>query len=445
MKPNRELIQQIAEPHVRALGFRSVDEANLFGFAVDGSEKSETGLGNKIGELCLRAWLDSLKTDTDEGLGGETRWGWVLGPHIRTAYGHILFPVVRPELVLAFWDLIHESIDCPAIWEFATTPCALGKWSHLSSFLRESFYLGTFIGRNRIMACVYANRGVEWDDTLEIEEALKHAFSSIFTFSVEVHVDKYFYPDFETIYQNDFVCYHFHSPLDCCGWELLASVDVAKRWASPAFTDYYNSALLALKQTGWWDGDIRSQGVVSFPSVNGGVSFGFLVKQNNNGDTFLLSPCRLPYLEESGATIILCDKSLDGIDPTALRPPVYSADNTDEFIEWNGLYCRSEPERVIAEAMAKRGLDFHLNAGGRFKVGDEYKTREPDFVVYLGNGRVAHLEIDGRQYHASAADDHNRDRMFRKLGVQVERFPATECMADPDRVVAEFLEVVTKQ
>lgn len=128
--------------------------------------------------------------------------------------------------------------------------------------------------------------------------------------------------------------------------------------------------------------------------------------------------------------------------PEESTPPVYSLNRESEFIEWNGLYCRSEPERVIAEALARRGLNFHLNAGGRFVVDGEYKTREPDFVVYLGNGRVAHLEIDGRQYHTSAADDHNRDRMFRKLGVQVERFTASDCLADPDRVVNEFLLVV---
>lgn len=122
------------------------------------------------------------------------------------------------------------------------------------------------------------------------------------------------------------------------------------------------------------------------------------------------------------------------------RPPVYSADRVTEFTEWNGLYCRSVPEEVIAKELERRGINFMLNPGGRFTIGDTRKTREPDFLVFLGEGKTAILEVDGEQYHQSAAADHDRDRIFRKMGILVDRFPASRCLKDPKGVVDDFLD-----
>jgi hypothetical protein len=120
-------------------------------------------------------------------------------------------------------------------------------------------------------------------------------------------------------------------------------------------------------------------------------------------------------------------------------PPVYSIGRESEFIEWNGLYCRSAPEETIAKELERRGLDFMLNPGGRFTIGDARKTREPDFLIFLGDGKTAILEVDGEQYHQSAAADHERDRIFRKMGIPVERFTASRCLKDPKGVVDDFL------
>jgi very-short-patch-repair endonuclease len=59
-------------------------------------------------------------------------------------------------------------------------------------------------------------------------------------------------------------------------------------------------------------------------------------------------------------------------------------------------------------------------------------------------GKFGILEVDGRPYHQTAADDHERDRLFKRYGIRViERFDATRCWNEPDKVVQEFLEILS--
>jgi len=134
----------------------------------------------------------------------------------------------------------------------------------------------------------------------------------------------------------------------------------------------------------------------------------------------------------------LCDGAADAI----ATPPIYSANKTADFIEWNGAYLRSEPERVIAEALQRHGLAFHPSHPIRLQINGKWVTREIDFKVILGRNQFAYIEVDGRAYHDSAADDHARDMEFESLtGIRTYRFPAKQCMEDPDGVIEKFLKV----
>lgn len=114
---------------------------------------------------------------------------------------------------------------------------------------------------------------------------------------------------------------------------------------------------------------------------------------------------------------------------------------------WKGLRFRSATEVKIADALDQSGVFFLPNCLGRLDGDDGMRrNREADFLVCrLGHWGI--MEIDGEPYHpaARAAEDHKRDRLFRKHGIKtVERFPATECYETPGLVVRRFLEILDK-
>jgi len=108
---------------------------------------------------------------------------------------------------------------------------------------------------------------------------------------------------------------------------------------------------------------------------------------------------------------------------------------------WNGLNLRSIAEQKIAEELEKRHILFFVNA--RCRISDRrniVETKEADFIIfYKKQARI--LEVDGREYHQSAATDHQRDRLFERHGIRCTRFTANECLNDPQNVVDEFLEL----
>ena len=109
--------------------------------------------------------------------------------------------------------------------------------------------------------------------------------------------------------------------------------------------------------------------------------------------------------------------------------------------EWEGLLFRSTAELRIAEALHRRGLLFFPNARCLFPEGEDHKAhREADFLV-MADGAWGVLEVDGRRWHQeTAADDHHRDRLFKRHGARcVERFDADQCTRDPDAVLDDFL------
>lgn len=163
----------------------------------------------------------------------------------------------------------------------------------------------------------------------------------------------------------------------------------------------------------------------------------------------LIKDCKQCLIEEKSHDKSLSDSvwNILGIVINSMKagfitkhtPPVYGEDS--EFTQWNGLYFRSKPELSIAKELENRGISFLANAGGRFTLNGGRVTREPDFFVFI-NGVVAILEVDGAWFHPSAAKDHERDRIFQKLGIQVRRFPAEDCTKRPHWVVEEFLSSV---
>ena len=248
--------------------------------------------------------------------------------------------------------------------------------------------------------------------------------------------------------------YHCNSPLDL-GWGGMKTIG---DFISESLEDVDHNGFilsrffegLSLAKEVGWEGDFREPPCVfSIPSDQ--FYLGFAFKQDNNGSTFILSPVELPWLDDDEWYVnsayrddlpgscpgLWCDQPQGSI-----HPPIYSANKTADFIEWNGAYLRSEPERVIAEALQRHGLAFHPSHPIRLQINGKWVTREIDFKVILGRNQFAYIEVDGRAYHDSAADDHARDMEFESLtGIRTYRFPAKQCMEDPDGVIEKFLKV----
>jgi hypothetical protein len=110
--------------------------------------------------------------------------------------------------------------------------------------------------------------------------------------------------------------------------------------------------------------------------------------------------------------------------------------------QWNGFYFRSRTEIRIAEALDRAGVLFYPNSKARLNKAEARVNRESDFLVFQA-GKFGILEVDGREWHQTAADDHERDRLFKRHGIRViERFDAARCWNEPDEVVQEFLEIL---
>jgi very-short-patch-repair endonuclease len=84
---------------------------------------------------------------------------------------------------------------------------------------------------------------------------------------------------------------------------------------------------------------------------------------------------------------------------------------------------------------------FFPNSRARLRISDKAMgNREPDFLV-CADGHWGILEVDGDPWHPPerAAQEHERDRLFRRQGLKVERYSADRCFEAADAVVAEFL------
>ncbi|MGB5962619.1 MAG: pentapeptide repeat-containing protein [Coleofasciculaceae cyanobacterium] len=112
--------------------------------------------------------------------------------------------------------------------------------------------------------------------------------------------------------------------------------------------------------------------------------------------------------------------------------------------KWNNFYFRSKTEMKIAEALDRTGVLFYPNSKARLNKAELRVNKESDFLVFY-KGKFGILEVDGRDYHQIAADDHERDRLFKRHGIRViERFDATRCWSAPEQVVEEFLEILSQ-
>jgi hypothetical protein len=114
--------------------------------------------------------------------------------------------------------------------------------------------------------------------------------------------------------------------------------------------------------------------------------------------------------------------------------------------KWEGLYFRSKTEIKIAQALDRAGVLFYPNSKARLNTSEDRDGKESDFLVFhLGKWGI--LEVDGEPWHppSRTVHDHERDRLFKAHGIRiVEHYDATRCWEQPDKVVHEFLGILSQ-
>ena len=118
------------------------------------------------------------------------------------------------------------------------------------------------------------------------------------------------------------------------------------------------------------------------------------------------------------------------------------------IINWNGLRFRSNSEVKFAQALDKKGLLYYPNAIARLNVQENRQNKESDFLICAPTPkgfRWGIVEIDG-PFHTpeKRATEQERERVFEHSGVRVYRFDSKRCDKNPDAVVEEFLELLSK-
>jgi hypothetical protein len=114
--------------------------------------------------------------------------------------------------------------------------------------------------------------------------------------------------------------------------------------------------------------------------------------------------------------------------------------NTEELIyHWNDLHFHCEEQVKIAEALDRANIFFFPNSQARLTTPEGRQNQEPDFFIFH-QGKLGILEI----WHPDTEKDQERDRDFASAGIcTIYYCESHRCSQEADRVVQEFLELLT--
>lgn len=106
-------------------------------------------------------------------------------------------------------------------------------------------------------------------------------------------------------------------------------------------------------------------------------------------------------------------------------------------VRWTADGARSEPERLVGRALARRGMRLAANRSIRGWVVDLLDERSHTVV-----------EIDGREVHSEPEvfrRDRRRQNALLGMGFHVLRYAAADVLADADEVAEDVLAVVRRR
>ena len=106
---------------------------------------------------------------------------------------------------------------------------------------------------------------------------------------------------------------------------------------------------------------------------------------------------------------------------------------------WNDLRFHSQEQVKIAEALDRANTLFFPNSKARLTTPAGRQNQEPDFLIFH-QGKWGILEIS----HPDTEKDETRDRLFASHGISIIHYcEAERCREDADRIVQEFLDILS--
>lgn len=142
-----------------------------------------------------------------------------------------------------------------------------------------------------------------------------------------------------------------------------------------------------------------------------------------------------------GATISDYNTVSDGIiKPENAHNQGFLSSTKERIYHWNDLRFHSQEQVKIAEALDRTNTLFFPNSKARLTTPAGRQNQEPDFLIFH-QGKWGILEIS----HPDTEKDETRDRIFASHGISIIHYcDANRCREEPDRIVQEFLDILSQ-
>lgn len=139
-------------------------------------------------------------------------------------------------------------------------------------------------------------------------------------------------------------------------------------------------------------------------------------------------------------TQALLPDSIEGVIESQQSHNQRIESNGEECLyHWNDLCFRCEEQVKIAEALDRANIFFFPNSKAHLTTPEGRQNQETDFLIFH-QGKLAILEIG----HPDTQKNQERDRLFQSYGIcTIYYCEAHRCIQEPDRVVQEFLEILS--
>ncbi len=111
----------------------------------------------------------------------------------------------------------------------------------------------------------------------------------------------------------------------------------------------------------------------------------------------------------------------------------------ERVYEWNGLQLRTDAEVKIAQALDRASVVFSPNPQLRLTTREGRLNQQPNFAIFH-QGKLGILLIDPVEQHPEQSHEYETSQ---SLPI-VQRYHANRCREEPDRVVQEFLAILTQ-
>lgn len=111
----------------------------------------------------------------------------------------------------------------------------------------------------------------------------------------------------------------------------------------------------------------------------------------------------------------------------------------ERVYEWNGLQLRTDAEVKIAQALDRASVIFSPNPQLRLTTPEGRQNQQPNFAIFH-QGKIGILLIDPVPQHPEPPHEYETSQSIHI----VQHYHPHRCREEPDRVVQEFLAILTE-